>query len=172
MKTGASRPNETITATAIRELEAERRARQKMSPAGRKQHDRERDAPLATIRLGSDPKRAKLFLLKLAMRLQDGEILRSEVRGWLASGLIEIALNPKQAAKTFGLTKPRGRPRTDRAAMTRALLDVEQRIANGTRLNDSKNGSGALTLAASKHGIESETLAREWKSLPRPPRRK
>jgi hypothetical protein len=144
------------------ELVAERKARLAMSAAMRARDDALRDAPLLDARRRTDPAGTARYLVKVAMRLQDGEKLGADLRSWLGNALIRTALDPTKAGAAFGLTARAHRPPADWRDIMFALNIVAKLLGDGV-----KPQTIAFARAGKRTGLSEAVVAREWRAYQR-----
>ncbi len=137
-----------------RVLSVERAKRRHMSKDELARHDRARDAPLMEAYNRGDTVGTRVYLIELAMRLQDGEKLSPEVRIWLGNAMIETALNHKRAGAAFGLVPPAVRPAKPRQVVEQALGLVALQISKGSKIRE------AVARASQQTGLSKSLITK------------
>lgn len=132
---------------------SERHARSEMTPEQQRRFDARRD--------NRELHNPTEYLIALAIRLRDGELLPHGARAWLSSALIETAFNPQGGARALGLVAPPNRPKADHSKLLKALYIVDCEVANGTRQSSGRK-EGAFDKAATATGLSPDLVKREW----------
>lgn len=147
-----------------REVVAEREARRKMSAAERSRHDVAREAPLLAAIRGNDPEAAARYLVKVAIRLQDGETLRGDVLNWLGCALIEAAIRPSKAGMALGLVGPPNRPKSMEKGLRDSNIALRVHELSATQPIGRASLHSAIAQAAGEFEVSESVAEKAWKA--------